>query len=234
MPWRFSFRALMTTITLLMLGFAAMVSPWPIMANIAALACQFLLCVAVICAFILPQNAKPFWIGFAVIGIWYWSSLAAVDIGPPGGQPLPASGVFTWTTGLTSFRRDDGNGNHPPLPTTTILDWLQTKMHTRLAVGSAVRAQWNNGGYYPGVIDAVDGGTYLIRWTDGSSSPAQWTTPAQISQINGSYNFRLAGHTIFCGLLGIAGGAFAMWLATVTRANDGSTNLASGGRESTE
>jgi uncharacterized protein YodC (DUF2158 family) len=220
MPWRFSFRALMTTVTLLMLGFAAMVSPWPVMANASALACQFLLCIAVICAFILPRRQKPFWIGFAVVGLWYWSSLTPVDVGPPGGQPLPASGVTVWSSRLISIRGDSRYGNQSSLPTTAALDWLQTMVHTRLSVGSSVQAQWNNGGYYPGVIDEVDSGMYLIRWMDGSSSPKQWTSPAQITQINGSYNFRLAGHTIFCGLFGILGGMFAIWLASVTGARE--------------
>ncbi len=214
MPWRFSFRALMTTVTLLMFAFAAMVSPWPIVANVASLAWQFLLCIAVICAFVLPQPSKPFWIGFAVIGIWYWSSLSAADISSVGG----ASNAAVWSrlTVLSGSWAPNANSYYErdQLPTTTALDWLQANLHTRLAVGSAVSAQYANGGYYPGVIDDIDGALYLVRWTDGSSSPAQWTPPSQISQFTGNYNFRLGGHTIFCGLFGILGGAFAMWLAS--------------------
>src|SRR5436190_3476865 len=80
MPWRFSFRALMTTITLLMIGFAAMVSPWPIAAQAAAFVGQLIVAIAVICALVLPKESKPFWIGYAVIGIWYWSSLSTSDV----------------------------------------------------------------------------------------------------------------------------------------------------------
>lgn len=222
MPWRFSFRALMTSITLLMFAFAAMVSPWPVAANAASLACQFLLCLAVICAFVLPQPSKPFWIGFAVIGIWYWSSLSPADI---DGNAAPGS-VTVWsrqTRILSSgWAINDGSiGIRDQLPTTAVLDWLQANLHTRLARGSAVNAQYANGGYYPGVIDDIDGSLYLIRWTDGSSSPAQWTPPSQISQITGNYNFRLGGHTIICGLFGIIGGVFAMWLASWHRQRDG-------------
>lgn len=232
MPWRFSFRALMTMITLLMLGFAAMVSPWPVAADFAAFGCQILLCFAVICAFVLPQNQKAFWIGFAVIGMWYWSSLSISDVGAPGGSPAWRSSNVLISSRLFYSFGDGSGGTRSVLPTTRALDWLQTKMHTRLAVGSAVSAQYANGGYYPGVIDDVDGGLYLIRWTDGSSSPAQWTPPAQITQFQGNYNFRLGGHTIFCGLFGIVGGVFAMWLACTARGK--ADGVASGGRESNE
>lgn len=230
MPWRFSFRALMTTITLLMLGFAAMVSPWPVAADFAAFACQILLCVALICAFVMPQNQKAFWIGFAVIGTWYWCSLSSADVDSSGAsRGWQSANVFL--SGRL-YRTSSGDLVRNALPTTRVLDWLQTKMHTRLAVGSAVSAQYANGGYYPGVIDEVDGGLYLIRWTDGSSSPAQWTPPAQITQFQGNYNFRLGGHTIFCGLFGIVGGAFAMWLAGIARGKADSE--ASDVRESNE
>ena len=84
-----------------------------------------------------------------------------------------------------------------------------------------------------GLVDSQKDGLWVnYRLTDGSSSPAQWTPPSQISQINGSYNFRLGGHTIFCGLFGILGGAFAMWLANKARSE--ANNEASDGRESTE
>jgi hypothetical protein len=180
MPWRFSFRALMIAITLLMLGFAAMVSPWPVAAQAAAFIGQLLLAIAVICAFVLPRESKPFWIGYAVIGVWYWSSLSMGDLAQDFNN---GSSIAMWQrTRFLGFsggwQVDSGPGQHQ-LPTTTSLDWLQFNLHRRLAVGSAVSAQYANGGYYPGVIDDAENGQYLIRWTDGSSSPAQWTPPTQ-------------------------------------------------------
>jgi hypothetical protein len=217
MQWRFSFRAFMISITLMMITFAAMVSPWPIVADVAALGCQFLLCVAIICAFVMPQKARPFWIGFAVIGFWYWSSLSASDVHSVSASRTVLLGsrqVFSYT----SFWQPDWNSTRSPLPTTTALDWLQTTMHNRLAIGTAVSAQYANGGYYPGVVDDINNGLYLIRWTDGSSSPAQWTPPSQIAQVSGNYNFRLAGHTLFCGLFGLLGGMLAMWIGSWNKA----------------
>jgi hypothetical protein len=215
MPWRFSFRALMIAITLLMIGFAAMVSPWPIVAHAAAFVGQLLLAVAVICALVLPRETKPFWIGYAVIGIWYWSSLSTVDVAQDFNN---GSSMAVWQRtrllGLSGSWQADSGSIRQQLPTTAALDWLQFNMHRRLAVGSAVSAQYANGGYYPGVIDDAENGLYLVRWTDGSSSPAQWTPPAQIAQYGGNQNFRLVGHTIFCGLFGILGGALAVWIAT--------------------
>lgn len=214
MSWRFSFRALMTSITLLMLGFAAMVSPWPIAAQLAAFIGQLLLAVAVICALVLPTESKPFWIGYAVIGLWYWSSLSASDVNRDfrGGSSIAAS-QSTRTLGFSWDWQADSRAVGQQLPTTTVLDWLHFNLHRRLAIGSAVSARYGNGGYYPGVIDDAENGMYLVRWTDGSSSPAQWTAPAQINQHGGNGNFRLAGHAIFCGLFGILGGAMALWIA---------------------
>ena len=40
---------------------------------------------------------------------------------------------------------------------------------TTWAVGSSVYAVWSSGRFYPGKITAASGGTYTVKWDDGSA-----------------------------------------------------------------
>lgn len=40
---------------------------------------------------------------------------------------------------------------------------------TTWAVGSSVYAVWTSGRFYPGKVTAANGGTYTVKWDDGSA-----------------------------------------------------------------
>jgi hypothetical protein len=194
----FSLRALAITLGLLVFGVAATASNHWLGAGLVILLHLLLLCLALGNALVLRGGPRVFWIGFAVFGWGYWLTAGQDSSYQP---PSPAAAL------RSAWNSDDQQ------PTATarghaftalLMNVLETMIGTRLAVGDEVTAQYSGGSYYPGVIEDVRDGQYLVRWTDGSSSPPQWTPPGQIRDV--TTNFRRAAEHLLAAVWALMGG----------------------------
>jgi hypothetical protein len=201
MTLQFSMRTFVIVLTLLGLGFACVVASNSLAANAIYTLNWILMCLSLVAAVVLRGEQRIFWIGFAVFAWCYWYMGA-----PAESNPSPRSVVATMSAG--SWNVNDSDTSPPLNPARLVsgifIDFLEARVHRRWSIGDAVVAQYNNGGYYPGVVDDVQNGLYLIRWTDGSSSPAQWTIPAQIQP--GTSIVRISANSLVCSLWGLIGG----------------------------
>jgi hypothetical protein len=204
--FRFSLRTLVVIATLMIFGLAAAVANNLIAARMAYTVNWILLCLSLVAAFATVDERRRFWIGFAVFAWCYWLLMGDSSPNRVANWARARSGVSSW--GSTDTPPASGES----LITDDIISFIEKHAHAGWSLGDAVMAQYSGGSYYPGVIDDINGGQYLIRWTDGSSSPAQWTLPAQI--MPGTNSSRVAAHCLMCSLWGVLGGFLA---TTITR-----------------
>jgi hypothetical protein len=191
--FRFSMRHLLLAV--LALGAALAVLQWdsPLAASAAYTLFLALLALGLAGAFCRRGTARAFWIGFTVFG-WVYGEAA-----------FPAAGVASrsgWLAG--GFVPQPGYQPQSPSPallTDLLFDYAA--IDSRLRTGSKVTAQWRSGVYYEATITQVDGGRYLVAWTDGSAP--SWVARNQIQLLN--YSGRQAAHSILAILSAVFGGA---------------------------
>jgi len=195
--FRFSLLHFLIVITLLAVGFAALVSGSRIAASGAYSLYLALICLALAGAIAIRGERRPFWIGFAVFGWAYF--LFAFDSGSQSPQRNWSS---LWLSGIAYnyYGSESPSGAH--LITTEVIDFLEEHLTGNRDVGSKVMAQWSSGSYYAGTIQSYDGTIYIVAWDDGSTPSA--VTPAGIKGY--TPYIRLSGHSIFGALAGLIGG----------------------------
>ena len=218
MTLQFSMRTFVIILTLLGLGFACVVAASPAASNVIYTLNWMLMCLSLVAAFALRGEQRLFWIGFAVFAWCYWYMGATTEINP-------ARSAFAGSGSWNVTEADTAPPSNPArLLSGMFIDFVENRVHRRWSIGDAVVAQYNNGGYYPGVVDDVQNGQYFIRWTDGSSSPPQWTLPSQIQP--GTSIVRVSSNSLVCSLWGLLGGflASALFRAREAKAREDRTS----------
>jgi hypothetical protein len=199
---------------LLGLGVVCVVTTSPLAASAVYTLNWVLMCLSLVAAVLVRGQQRFFWLGFAVFAWCYWYTDARSD-GDYTVRRAPIIGG-PWYAAMPE-------PTPPPHParllSSVFVDFLEARLHTRWSVGDAVRAQYSGGSYYPGVVDDVQNDRYLIRWTDGSSSPAQWTLPSQIQP--GTSVVRVAATSLVSAVWGLIGGLLAIALFYEREASEG-------------
>jgi len=207
MACQFSIRSLSILLVLVTVALGAMVSHnrWAAVAVYTLI--WFLLCLAAVAALVTSDDRQRFWIGAAIFGWCYWFFVVNATNEIPAVMSRRAIPFYYGAPGYGPAKDEER------FLTNRLLDYLQSKLATRWSVGDDVYAQWGGGGFFPGVVDEIKDGQYLIRWTDGSASPSQWTAPGQIAGNSG--NMRIAGQSLFCLLFAVLGGSVGQQLGAL-------------------
>jgi hypothetical protein len=202
--FRFSIGSVLSVVTLLALGLAALVSQSTLGASVAYTAFLSLLGLATTLATVPGSRHRLFCAGFAVFGWLYWFTEFK----------LPTNSVpqQLWTTGTSTGAprpepSDDRSG--PGLITREIITFVETNLIRKRQVGTQVMAELTSGGYYPATIVAARGGQYQVQWVDGTK---QWTPPHLIW--SDPADTRLACHSLIGGLFALFGAVLASLFAS--------------------
>jgi hypothetical protein len=197
---RFSMRTFLVVLTIMVFVIAATAANHRLAGNAVYTLNWVLLGLSLAGAFLASGMQRRFWIGFAIFAWMHWNFGAL-----PPQNPI-VRGANSWNDPSLGMA---GEWNRPlRLLTSDVVLFLEGFVGKKLSIGDEVQAQYNLGSYYPGVVDEIRDDEYLIRWTDGSSSPAQWTSLAQIQYATSS--FRDAAFTALGSLWGLIGGMLAV------------------------
>jgi hypothetical protein len=211
MTLQFSMRTFVIVIALLAVGFACVAASRPLASNAVYTLNWMLMCLSLVAAMVLRGPRQLFWLGFAVFAWCYWYTGAE-----PASDNLAQRVTMLNRGWYVSNIGTVQTVNPARLLSGAFIDLLEARVHPHWSVGDAVTAQYSGGGYYPGLVDDVQNGRYLIRWTDGSSSPREWVLPGQIQP--GTSVVRVAANSLVCSLWGLIGGLLASALFGVRKA----------------
>jgi hypothetical protein len=203
---RFSLRALLLAVPVVALGVSGFIFNLTWATSLIYTLCVAALLLAAVGALFARRERRLFWAGFAAFGWGYWF-IAFEHQAPKPTAPMAYSGIPVHTNSALIPAESQGR-----FITSEVLDWLTQHVTLSKRKGSRVMAQWGNS-YWPATIVENEGESYLVQWADGSS-PSSTT-----SVMPYSFTSRIAGHSLFCLLFAIMGGAAALWLLSDRREN---------------
>jgi hypothetical protein len=201
---RFSLRTLLLAMPVVALGISGFVFNLAWATSLIYTFSVVAILLAAIGALFARGDRRLFWAGFAAFGWGYWF-FAFEHETPKPTVPTAYSGIPIYTNSAPFYAESQGR-----FITSVVLDWLTEHMPLSKRKGSRVMAQWGNS-YWPATIIESQGESYLVQWADGSA-PSSTTRVVPYP-----FTSRIAGHSLFCLLFALIGGAAAVWLLSERR-----------------
>jgi hypothetical protein len=205
---RFSLRALLLAVPIVALATSGFVFNIEWATSLIYTICMSALVLAVVGAAFARGERRLFWAGFAAMGWGYWwlafetTSSSRNSVNPPSGMVWGGAAYFPNYSARSPIKEYR-------FVTSDLLDFLDQYSTLHKRPGTRVMAPWGGSTLYPAVILEVAEESCLVKWDDGA--PPTWVSLKQVQPYSGAVS-RVAGHSLFCLVFSVVGGALVALL----------------------